>query len=151
MEEVLQVRRCAKVVKGGRRFHFSALVVTGDQNGHVGVGLGKANVVAAAIQKARNRAVSHMEEIPIVNDTIPHEVFGHSDSTGVKMLPAQAGTGVIAGTVPRAILMCAGVANILSKVYGKRNPMNMARATMDALHQLKTRETIEALRGVKLS
>ena len=121
------------------------------KNGKVGLGLGKANVVAQAIQKGRNKAIFNMEKVPVINDTIPHEVIGRADSTRVKLMPARPGTGIIAGAVARAILDGVGVANILTKVYGSKNPMNVARATMDGLKQLRNKEVVEKLRGVSLS
>lgn len=151
VEEVINVRRCTKVVKGGRRFSFSALVTAGDQNGRVGLGLGKANVVAQAIQKGRGKAIMNLEKISLAHETIPHEIIGRASATRIKMMPARPGTGVIAGAVARSILECVGVTNILTKVYGNKNPMNVARATMDGLRSLRTQEQIEKLRGVKLS
>jgi small subunit ribosomal protein S5 len=148
VEEVINVRRCTKVVKGGRRFSFSTYVVAGNQNGKVGLGLGKAGVVREAIQKGRKKAVIDMKEIALNKDTIPHEVTGVFCTSKVVMIPAKPGTGVIAGSTVRLILECAGVANILTKVYGSKNPMNVAKATMNGLEQLRSRETVERLRGV---
>jgi len=150
VEEVLHVRRCTKVVKGGRRFSFSALVVVGDQTGKVGLDLGKANVVSQAIEKARKKAIENLQKVALYHETIPHEVKGKAHATRVIMRPASPGTGVIAGEVARAICECVGITNILTKVIGNKNPINVARATLDGLLQLRNRETIETLRGVSL-
>jgi small subunit ribosomal protein S5 len=148
IEEVINVRRCTKVVKGGRRFSFSALVVAGNQNGQVGLGLGKANVVREAIHKARNKAMDELETIAMYKDSIPHEVTGRYCASKVVMIPAKPGTGVIAGSAVRAVLECVGVQNILTKVYGSKNPLNVARATMQGLRELQSKEDVERLRGV---
>lgn len=151
VEEVLHVRRCTNVVKGGRRFSFSALVVVGDQTGSVGIGLGKALVVSQGIEKARKKAIENLGSVSLHHETIPHEVKGRAHATTVIMRPASPGTGVIAGEVVRAICECVGIANILTKVIGNKNPLNVARATVDGLKQLRSKETIEKLRGVTLS
>jgi small subunit ribosomal protein S5 len=150
VEEVLHVRRCTKVVKGGRRFSFSALVVVGDQMGRVGLGFGKANVVSQSIEKARNKAAENMKKISLANETIPHEVKGRALATKIIMRPASPGTGVIAGAVARAICECVGITNILTKVIGNKNPLNVAHATMNGLLSLRTKEMIAQLRGVEL-
>ena len=150
VEEVLHVRRCTKVVKGGRRFSFSALVVVGDQTGKVGLGLGKANVVSQAIEKGRKKALESLKKVALFHESIPHGVKGKAHSTSIIMRPASAGTGVIAGSVARAICECVGITNILTKVIGNKNPLNVARATLNGLMQLRSKETIEMLRGVTL-
>jgi len=139
-ERTVHINRVAKVVKGGRRFSFSALVVVGDGKGQVGIGKGKAAEVPEAIRKAGEQAKRNMSRVPIVNGSIPHEVVGHFGATQVVMRPASPGTGIIAGGTVRAILESAGVPNILSKIVGSRNPHNVARATLAGLHDLQTVE-----------
>ncbi|MCB9728038.1 MAG: 30S ribosomal protein S5 [Deltaproteobacteria bacterium] len=149
-DKVVHINRVAKVVKGGRRFSFSALVVVGDGQGRVGAALGKANEVPEAIRKAKERAIANMMEVPIVNDTIPHEVLGHAGAGQVLLKPASAGTGVIAGGAVRAILEAAGVHNILSKCIGTSNPSNVVHATMSALRQLCGAEETAYRRGLSV-
>lgn len=146
-ERVVQINRVAKVVKGGRRFSFTALVVVGDEIEHVGVGYGKANEVPVAISKAIEEGRKNIFRIPKVGNTIPHEVHGHAGAGRVFLKPASEGTGVIAGAGIRAVLELGGVKDILSKCIGTRTPTNLVRATVDALEQLRMPADVAALRG----
>jgi len=150
-EILLKINRSAAVVKGGRRFSFSALSVAGNREGVVGHGFGKARQVPAAIEKAAKDARKHMMRVPLDrNGTIPHEVTGRFCGSEIRMIPASAGTGIIAGASVRAVCEMAGIRNILTKAYGSTNPVNLVKATFHALAQLRTAEEIAALRGITL-
>nr|WP_320116902.1 30S ribosomal protein S5 [uncultured Desulfuromonas sp.] len=148
IDRVIHINRCAKVVKGGRRFSFSALVVVGDGNGQVGFGHGKAKEVPEAIRKGVEKAKKNMIQVPLDDRTIPFDVLGNFGAGSVLLKPASKGTGVIAGGPARAVLEAAGVGDILSKCLGSNNPHNVVKATMDALKQLKSAEEIKSRRGL---
>ena len=149
-EKVVAINRVAKVVKGGRTFRFSALVVVGDGAGHIGVGNGKSAEVPDAIKKAIEDAKKNIVEVPIVNDTIPHEMIGNFGSGKVLLKPASEGTGLIAGGAARSVLELAGYKNIRTKNLGSNNPRNAVYATITALQTMKTAEQVAALRGKKV-
>jgi small subunit ribosomal protein S5 len=149
-EKVVAINRVAKVVKGGRRFSFTALVVVGDANGTVGVGYGKAKEVPAAIQKGVEEAKKNFFAVPMIQKTIAHPVLGHSGAGQVVLKPAAPGTGVIAGGPVRAVLECAGISDVLAKSLGTSNPINVVHATVAALKDLRDPSKIGALRGLEL-
>ena len=150
-DRVVEIRRVAKVVKGGRRFNFSALVVVGDGKGRVGIGLGKANTVPAAIAKGQERAKREMFDVPMRNTTIPHEVLGKFESSSVMLKPASEGTGVIAGGGVRAVLELAGIKDVLTKALGSTTSVNLVQATVEGLQRLRSKAEIEQTRGVKIT
>jgi small subunit ribosomal protein S5 len=147
-ERVVQINRVAKVVRGGRRFSFSAVIVVGDGAGHVGAGLGKAGEVPEAIRKGVEDAKKNLIRIPMVGTTIPHEVRQEFSASKVMLKPASQGTGVIAGGPVRAVVEAAGIRDILAKVHGSTNPVNVTRATIEALRSLRSAEQISAQRGI---
>ena len=149
-EEVISIRRVAKVVKGGKNLSFSVLVAVGDENGRVGIGKGKAREVPLAIKKAIEKAKKNLITVPIYKNTIPHFVIGHYGAGLVILRPASEGTGVIAGSAVRAIVRLAGIKDVLTKSVGSNNPFSMANATMEALKQLKSPEEVAEMRGKKL-
>lgn len=150
-EHVVKIKRCAAVVKGGRRFSFAAMVVVGDAKGKVGWGYGKANEVPPSVEKARKEAMRSMITVPMDGATIPHQVTGEYGSSRVVLVPASPGTGVIAGSAVRAVCEAAGIHDILTKSFGSNNPVTLVKATVDGLKQLRLRTEIERLRGVTLS
>ena len=150
-EKVVHINRCAKVVKGGRRFSFAALVVVGDQNGKVGFGYGKAQMVPDAIRKGTDQAKKAMKVVSVYGDTIPHQILGNYDGGKVLLKPARQGTGIIAGGGVRAVLEAAGVKNILSKSLGSNNQLSVVSATMNGLLQLRTPEIISNVRGERVT
>jgi len=151
IENVVKIKRCASVVKGGRRFSFAACVVVGDGNGRVGVGYGKANEVPPSVEKGNKQAARRMQKFPVTDGTIPHTVQGSYGASTVLLIPAGPGTGIIAGAAVRAVCEAAGLHNVLTNNLGSTNPVTVVKATLAALTQLRTRETIEQLRGVSLS
>ncbi len=147
---MVKLYRCATVVKGGRRFSFGALVVVGDRQGQVGFGYGKANEVPQAVEKGVKAAKRNLSAIPLRGTTIPHRVIGRFGASRIVMIPAAGGTGVIAGAPARAVLELAGIKDVLTKCYGSTSPKNLVKATLDGLKQLRTKATVERLRGVKI-
>jgi len=150
LDRVVKIKRCAAVVKGGRRFSFAALVVVGDGSGRVGWGYGKANEVPPSVEKATKQATREMVDVPLVEGTIPHQIKGRFGAAKVVLLPAGEGTGIIAGEAVRAVCECAGIRNILTKSFGSNNPVTLVKATIAALQSLRTAETVAHLRGVEL-
>ena len=151
VDKTVNVRRCAAVVKGGRRFSFAALVVVGDENGKVGWGYGKANEVPPAVEKAVKDGARSLVEIALDGSTIPHQVMGEYGSARVVLVPARPGTGIIAGAAVRSVCEAAGIHDILTKCYGSTNPLNLVKATISGLQQIRSRQEVERLRGVSLS
>jgi small subunit ribosomal protein S5 len=151
IDKVVYINRVAKVVKGGKRFRFSALVVVGDGSGKVGHGLGKAKEVSISIRKGFETAKKTMKDVPIIEGTVPHMIIGQFGSSRVLVKPAPPGTGIIAGNAVRAVMEAAGYKNVVAKTLGSRNHNNVIRATFDALHRLETKEFVEAKRGKSLT
>jgi small subunit ribosomal protein S5 len=151
IDKVIKIRRCAAVVKGGRRFSFTAMVVVGDGQGKVGWGYGKANEVPPAVEKAVKDGMRNMKSVALLGSSIPHAVEGHFGAVKVVLVPASPGTGVIAGAAVRAVCEACGIRDILTKCYGSNNPINIVKATLDALHQLWVQGEVERLRGVSLT
>lgn len=149
-DTVVKVFRCAKVIKGGRRFSFGVLVVVGDRTGTVGIGYGKANEVPQAVEKGVKGAKKELHKIVLLGRTIPHQVIGKHRATKITLVPASPGTGVIAGSSARAVLELAGVQDVLTKVYGSTSAKNVVKATMEALLKLRSKEMVESTRGVKI-
>jgi len=149
-DTVVKIYRCSKVVKGGRRFSFAALVVVGDRAGTVGVGYGKANEVPQAVEKGVKDAKKNLSKIALTKRTIPHQIEGKYRATKITLVPASPGTGVIAGSSARAILEYAGVQDVLTKVYGSTSAKNVVKATLDGLLKLRSKEMVESLRGVAI-
>jgi small subunit ribosomal protein S5 len=150
-DALVRIYRCAVVVKGGRRFSFGALVVTGNRAGQVGIGYGKAREVPPAVEKGTKRARRSLVNVSLAGNTIPHEVVGKFGASSVRLIPASPGTGVIAGASVRSVLELAGVRDCLSKAFGSTSPKNLVKATLNALTQLRTRDTVARLRGVTLA
>lgn len=150
-EKVVKVRRCATVVKGGRRFSFAGLVVVGNGRGKVGYGYAKANEVPPAVEKAIKDGMKNLVEVPVESGTIPHRVEGTCGTAKVIILPAGPGTGIIAGAAVRAVCESAGIHDVLTKAHGSTNPVNLVKAAIAALKQLRTKADVERLRGVSLS
>ncbi len=150
-DTIVKIYRCAKVVKGGRRFSFAALVVVGDRAGTVGIGYGKANEVPMAVEKGMKDAKKSLHKIVLCGRTIPHRIEGKCRATKVVLVPASPGTGVIAGSSARAVLEYAGVQNVLTKVYGSTSSKNVVKATLDGLLKLRSKEIVASMRGVTIN
>jgi small subunit ribosomal protein S5 len=150
-ESVVKVNRCAKVVKGGRRFSFSALVVVGDRHGSVGIGFGKAKEVPAAVEKAVKDAHKNLVQLVLKGGTIEHAITGRFGAAKVRLLPAAPGTGIIAGATVRSVLELSGVRDILTKSQGSNNPINLVKATLSGLQSVRNRKEAESLRGVSIA
>jgi small subunit ribosomal protein S5 len=150
LDRVVKIKRCAAVVKGGRRFSFAAMVVVGDGKGRVGWGYGKANEVPPSVSKAQKQASRSMINVPLIDGTIPHQIWGHFGAAKVVLIPAGAGTGIIAGQAVRAVCEACGVKDILTKSFGTNNSVTLVKATIDAMSKLRTREQVQLLRGVEL-
>ena len=150
IDRVVKIKRCAAVVKGGRRFSFAAMVVVGNGHGKVGWGYGKANEVPPSVEKANKQASREMIDVPLVNGTLPHQIKGQFGAAKVILIPAGPGTGVIAGAAVRAVCEVAGITDILTKSFGTNNPVTLVKATMEALGNLRTKQDVERLRGVTL-
>jgi small subunit ribosomal protein S5 len=150
-ENVVAIKRCATVVKGGRRFSFAAMVVVGDGKGKVGWGYGKANEVPPSVEKARKEGMRSLVSVPLEGATIPHEITGRYGAAHVVLIPASPGTGVIAGAAVRAVCESAGIHDILTKSFGSNNPVSLVKATFAAIAQLRPKQDVERLRGVTLS
>ena len=150
VERTVKIKRCAAVVKGGRRFSFAAMVVAGDGHGKVGWGYGKANEVPPSVDKATKQALRTLVTVSIVNDTIPHVVMGRCGASKVLLIPAGPGTGVIAGSAVRAVCEAAGIKNILTKNFGSTKPVTVVKATIRGLQNLRTRDDVARLRGVSI-
>ncbi len=150
LDRVVKIKRCAAVVKGGRRFSFAAMVVVGDGKGRVGWGYGKANEVPPSVSKAQKQASRSMINVPLVDGTIPHQIWGQFGAAKVILVPAGAGTGIIAGQAVRAVCEACGVKDILTKSFGTNNSVTLVKATIDAMSKLRTREQVQLLRGVEL-
>jgi small subunit ribosomal protein S5 len=149
-ETVIKIYRSSKVLKGGRKFSFAALVVIGDRKGRLGLGYGKANEVPPSVEKAVSNAKKNLHVVPVLNETIPHEIIGRYGAAKVFMKPASAGTGVIAGASVKAIVEAAGIKNILTKSFGSNNPKNLSKAALNGLLLLRTREDVAKIRGVTI-
>ncbi len=149
-ETVVRIYRCTKVVRGGRRFSFAALVVVGNKAGTIGVGYGKANEVPSAVEKAIKDAHRNLHIIPLDGTTIPHRIWGRFGASKIILIPARKGTGVIAGSAPRAVLELAGVHDILTKSYGSNNAKNLVKATLEGLLKLRSKDRVKQLRGVEI-
>ncbi len=151
IDKVVKIRRCAAVVKGGRRFSFTAMVVVGDGQGRVGWGYGKANEVPPAVEKAIKDGSRNLFAVPLAGTTVPHIIEGRFGAAKVVLVPARPGTGVIAGAAVRAVCEACGIRDILTKSFGTTNPINLVKATVQALQDLRTKGEVERLRGVSLS